>query len=112
FIQNAPTGQFHGQVQTSLTAQVGQDGVGPLLLNDPGDGLGVEGLNVYMIRNVRVSHDGGGVAVDQHYLDPFAFQGTAGLGAGVVKLGGLTNDNGTGTDHQYLFNTGVFRHYS
>ena len=34
----------------------------------------------------------------------------AGLGAGVVKLGGLADDDGAGTDDQHFFNGSIQRH--
>ena len=36
---------------------------------------------------------------------PRLLQGAAGLGAGVVKLGRLTDDDGAGADDQNLFDT-------
>ena len=63
-----------------------------------------------MIRNIRVRHDGGRVGVDQHGLNALGFQSTAGLRAGVVKLGSLTDDDRAGTDNQHLFDSRIFRH--
>ena len=80
------------------------------LLDDPLHHLGGQRLNVNMVGNVRVGHDGGGVGVDQHRLDALGFQRTAGLRAGVVELRRLTDDDGAGADDQHLFDTRVFRH--
>ena len=100
-VKETATGQLHREVQTHLAAQVGQDA-----LND----LGGQRFDVNMIGNVRVGHDGGGVGVDEDGLDALGFQRAAGLSAGVVKLRRLTDDDGAGTDDQYLFDTRVFRH--
>ena len=109
-VQKSAAGQLHRQVQAHLAAQVRQDGVGLLLLDDALDDLGGQRLNVNMIGNVGVGHDGGGVGVDEDGLDALGFQRTAGLRAGGVKLCRLTDDDGAGADDQYLFDTRVFRH--
>ena len=101
----------HGQIQTGLSAQGGQNGVRALLLNDLGDGGDVQRLNIHMVRDILVRHDGGGVGVDQHHLQPLLLQGAAGLGAGIVKLGGLTDDNGAGAQYQHLLDIRILRHY-
>ena len=109
-VQETAAGQLHGEVQAHLASQVRQDGVGFFFFNDALDDLGGQRLNIYMVGDVRVGHDGGGVGVDQHRLYALGFQRTAGLGTGVVELRRLTDDDGAGTDDQYLFDTRVFRH--
>ena len=101
----------HGQVQAGLTAQGGQDGVGTLLLNDLSDGGDVQRLDIDVVSNILIGHNGGGVGVDQHHLDALFLQGTAGLGASVVKLSGLADDDGAGAQHQYFLNFRILRHY-
>ena len=101
----------HGQVQAGLAAHVGQQGVGPLLLDDLGHRGDVHGLDIYMVGNILVGHDGCGVGVDQHHLHALFLQGTAGLGAGVVKFSGLADDDGAGAQHQDLLYIGILRHY-
>ena len=108
--QIAAAGQLHGQVQAGLAAQVGQDGVRLLPLDDPLHHPGHQRLHIHPVGDVRVGHDGGGVGVDQHHLDALALEGAAGLGAGVVELGRLTDDDGAGADHQHLFDGIVLRH--
>ena len=109
-VQETVAGQFHGQVQTHLAAQVGQDGVGLFLFDDPFHHFGGQRLDIHMIGDVRIGHDGGRVGVDEDRLHAFGLEGTAGLGAGIVKLCRLTDDNGAGADDQHLFDTGIFRH--
>ena len=41
-----------------------------------------------------------GIRVDQHHLVALLAKGLAGLGAGVVELAGLTDDDRPGTDEQ------------
>ncbi len=63
------------------------------------------------VGDVLVGHDGGGVGVDQHHLDALFLQGAAGLGAGVVELGGLADDNGAGADDQDFLDGSIEGHY-
>ena len=62
----------------------------------------VQRLDIHVVGDVLVGHDGGGVGVDQHHLHALLLQGAAGLGAGVVELGGLADDDGAGAQHQDL----------
>ena len=110
-VQNALFMEVHGHVQPGLAAQGGQDGVGPLFLDDLGHAGDVEGLNIHVVGDVLVGHDGGGVGVDQHHLHALFLQGVAGLGARVVEFGGLADDDGAGAQHQHLLDLRVFRHY-
>ena len=47
-----------------------------------------------MIGHIRVGHNGSGVGVEQNGLNALCFQGAARLGAGVVELSGLADDDG------------------
>ena len=109
-LQGAVPAQLHGDGQTGLAAQTGQQTVGPLLLNDAADGFGGERFQVDLVGQVLVGHDGGGVGVDQHGLDALLPQHPAGLGPGVVKLRSLADDNGAGADHQHLVYAFILRH--
>ena len=57
-----------------------------------------------------VCHNGRGVGVYKHHVDAFIAQNAARLSAGVVKLGRLTDNNGTRADHKYLVYVFIFRH--
>ena len=109
-VQKAVAGQFHGEVQAHLPAQVGQDGVGFFFFDDALHHLGGKRLDIHVVGDVGVGHDGGGVGVDQHRLHALAFQRAAGLGAGIIELRRLPDDDGAGTDDQHLFDPRVFRH--
>ena len=67
---------------------------------------GGQRLDIDMVGDVVVGHDGGGVGVDQHDLHALLLQGAAGLGAGVVELRRLADDDGAGADDQHLFDIG------
>ena len=103
--------QLHGQGQARLAPQARQDGVGPLLFDDALDGLHRQGLQVDLVRHGLIRHDGGGVGVAEDHVDTGILQDTAGLGAGVVELRRLADDNGAGADHQNFLNALIQRHY-
>ena len=63
-----------------------------------------------MVGDIGVGHNRGGVRVDEHRLDAFAFERAAGLGAGIVKFGRLADDDRAGADHHDLFDAGIFGH--
>ena len=100
----------HRQIQAGLSPQGGQDGIGALLFDDLGDGVDVQRFDIHVVRDVLVRHNGGGVGVDQDNLQALLFQGTAGLGAGVVELRRLADDDGSGAQHQDLMNVWIFGH--
>ena len=92
--------QFHGQVEGCLPAEGRQHGVRLLGGDHLFEHLPGEGLDVGPISRPRVGHDRGGVGVHQHHPVTVIPQGLAGLGAGVVELTGLTNDDRPGADQK------------
>ena len=70
-----------------LTAEVGQDGIGLFFFDDALDHLRRQRLDVDVVSDVGVGHNGGGVGVDKNRFHTLGFQGAAGLRAGVVELG-------------------------
>ena len=109
-VQHAHVVQRQRGVEPRLPAHGGQQSVGTLFLDDLGDHLGRDRLDIGGIGQGRVGHDGGGVGVDQD--DPVAFllQRLAGLGAGIVELAGLADDDGARADNHDGLNIGSFRH--
>ena len=81
-------------LQPGLAAQRGQQRVRALFLDYALDKLGSDGLDIGAVGQARVGHDGRRVGVDQDDLKAILLEHLAGLGAGVVKLTGLANDNG------------------
>ncbi len=100
FGQHAGLGELRGEVQAGLAAEVGQQGVGPLLLDDLGQRLHGERLDVGHVRHAGIGHDRGRVGVHQHDLVAERAQGLAGLGAGIVELAGLADHDRAGADDQ------------
>ena len=109
-VQHTGGVQLGAQVQTGLATQVGQQGVRALLGNDLLQTLHVQGLNIGNISSFGVSHNGSGVGVDQHDLVTELAQSLTGLSAGVVKLTGLTNDDGARADDKNLIDISSLRH--
>ena len=57
-------------------------------------------LDVGAVGQLRVGHDRGRVGVDQDDSEPFVLQRLAGLGAGVVELARLPDDDRAGADDE------------
>ena len=87
-----------GDVQAGLAAEGGQERVRPFAADDLGDVLGGEGFDVGPVGGPGVGHDRRRVAVDEDDLVPLLPQRLAGLGAGVVELAGLPDDDRAGAD--------------
>ena len=72
---------------------VGQERVRALARDDLLGGLDGDGLDVRPVGELRVRHHRGGVAVEQHHLHALLPERLDGLGAGVVELDGLADDD-------------------
>ena len=99
-LEDAALVQLHRAVQRGLPAQGREHGIRPLLGDDLLDDLGGDRLDVGGVGELRVGHDRGGVGVDQDDADALLAQHPAGLGAGVVELAGLADDDRAGADDQ------------
>ena len=82
----------------------------PLLGDDLFDDVGGERLDVGAVGELRIGHDRRRIGVDQD--DPVAFlaERLARLGAGVIELAGLTDDDRAGADEQNGLDVGAFGH--
>ena len=108
--EEAVLAQLHGEVQTGLAAEVGQQGVRAFLLDDLLNGLDGHRLDINLIRDLFICHDGCRVGVYQNNLQTLLAQCAAGLRACVVELGSLTDDDRAGTQYHYLMNILAQRH--
>ena len=70
-VQRTRLGELDGDVQGGLSSERGQQHVGALAPDDLFHVLRGDGLDVGPVRHVRIRHDRGRIAVDQH--DPVAF---------------------------------------
>ena len=75
------------------------------------DDLRRDRLDIGRVGQVRVGHDGRRIGIDQN--DPVALflERLAGLGAGIVELAGLADDDRSGADDQDRGDVGPFGHW-
>ena len=111
-VERAVLCQFDGGVQTGLAAQRGQQRVRALFLDYALDKFGSDGLDIGAVGQARVGHDGRRVGVDQDDLKAILLEHLAGLGAGVVELTGLADDDGARTNDEDTLDVSTFRHVS
>ena len=104
--------QLDGGVQTGLAAQRGQQRVRALFLDHALDKLGSDGLDIGAVGKTRIGHDGRRVGVDQDDLKAILLEHLAGLGAGVVELAGLANNDGARANDEDALDVSTFRHIS
>ena len=99
FLEHAAVGEFNGQVERSLTAhgrKHGESGArrhSPLNANDLFEILESQRLDVSAIRQLRVRHDGCRIRVRKDDFKAIGLQRLAGLRAGVIELGRLSDDD-------------------
>ena len=109
-LQHAVLVQADGDVERGLPAEGGQQRVGALLGDDLLDELRRQRLDVGGVGDLGVGHDRRRVAVDQADPQPLGAQHAAGLGAGVVELGGLADEDRPGADDHHVLDVGPLRH--
>src|SRR5690606_26881735 len=109
-LQNPSLGKSDGQVEPRLPAQGGQEPVGSFPLDHLGGKLQSERLQVHLVGDAEVGHDGGRVGVDQDHLDALFAQGLARLGPRVVKLRRLADDDGSRPDHHHPSQVALLGH--
>ena len=95
FFQGTPFRQLNGQIQADLAAQCGEESIRPLFGDDFFQIFRQQWLHIDPVGDIGVGHDRCRVGVDQHDLHTFFLQGAAGLGAGVVEFGRLSDHDRT-----------------
>ena len=98
FCERAALGQADRRVERRLSAHRRQQRIGPLTLDDLLDDVHGDGLDIGPVRQFRVGHDGGRIAVDEN--DPVALfpEGFAGLRARIVEFAGLPDHDRAGSN--------------
>ena len=110
---NAPrSSSADREVQRGLPAERRQDRVGSLALDDGGDHVDVERLDVGPVGEVRVGHDRRRVRVGEDDAVALAAQDAARLRARVVELARLADDDRPGPEHEDRLDVGAARHQS
>ena len=112
FLQKAFLCKLHGKREAGLAAETGEDAVRLFFFDDALDGGQRKRLDVNVVRHGVIRHDGRRVGVDQDDLKAILLEHLAGLGAGVVELAGLANNNGARTDNEDALDVSTFRHVS
>src|SRR5690606_30493326 len=110
-LQHAVVGQVQGAVERGLAAHGRQQRVRALLGDDLLDRLPVDRLDVHRVGGVRVGHDRGRVAVDQHHPVALLAQRLARLRARVVELAGLADDDRAGADDEDGLDVAALGHF-
>ena len=116
FVENAAVGKFDGEIERGLSADGGKNGEAgagrhfALDANDLFEIFAGERLDVSAVGELGVGHDGGRVRVGEHHFKAFGLERLAGLGAGVVELGGLADDDGAGAEDEDFRDVSAFGH--
>jgi hypothetical protein len=102
--------QAQRAIERGLAAHGRQQRVGPLLLDDGRQDVRGDRLDIGGVGDVRIGHDGGRIGIDED--DPVALlaERLAGLGARIVELAGLADDDRSRADDQDRGYVGSFRH--
>jgi hypothetical protein len=104
--------QRHRHVERSLTAHGGQQGVGPLSLDHPRHPFRSDRLDVGPVGQLRIGHDGGRIRVHQDHPVTLFLERPHRLGARIVELGALPDDDRAGADEEDRREVSAFRHVS
>ena len=109
-LEDAGGGERHREVERGLPTERRQQRVGALALDDGGQHVDVEGLDVGAVGHSGVGHDRGRVGVGEDHPEPLLAQHAAGLGARVVELAGLADHDGPRADHEDRLEVVAARH--
>ena len=96
--EDAALVELHGEVQRGLSAEGRQQCVGAFAPDDFVQDVGGQRFDVGSVREFRVGHDRGRIAVHEHDFEVFALQRLAGLHAGIVELAPLADHDRAGAD--------------
>ena len=110
FIKHPLFRQLHGEIQSGLPADAGNDRVRAFIAADARNVFKGQRLHVNLVCNGGVGHDGGRIGIGEDNLVSLFTQGKTCLRAGIVKFCCLTDDNRAGANHEHLADVGAFRH--
>ena len=100
FGEDAGAGELERKVEGGLAAERREQRIGLLLGDDAFHGFDREGFHVGDVRGLGVRHDRGRVRVHQDDAVAFFAQRLAGLGAGIIELAGLADDDRSRADDE------------
>ena len=98
------------RVERGLAAHGGKQGIGALALDHARHHLRRDRFHVGRVREPRIGHDRRRVGVHQDHPEALVLERLDGLGAGIVELAGLSDDDGAGPDDQDRRDVGAPRH--
>ncbi len=117
-VEHAHLAQRQRRVECRLAAHGGQQHqlvVRPalaLLRDDLGDDLRGDRLDIGGVGQLRIGHDRRRVGVDEDHPVALVLERLDGLGAGIVELAGLADDDRSGADDEDRVDVGALRHGS
>jgi len=88
-VENARLGEVDGEVEPGLSSQCRKQRLRSFALDDLCKHFRHERLDIGVVGHLGIGHNGGGIAVNQHYLVALLPEGFARLGAGIVELASL-----------------------
>ena len=111
-LEHAHLVERQGGVESGLATHGGKQRVRPFFLDDLGDDVRGDRLDIGGVREIGVGHDRRRVGIHQH--DPIAFglERLAGLGSGIIELAGLADDDRACTDDEDRGDVGSLGHYA
>ena len=110
FVKDACLIKFGAEIEAGLAAEIGEESVGALFLDDFFDAVDIERFDVGDVRHFRVGHDGRRIGIDEDDLVAEGAERLARLRPGIVKLTCLTDDDRAGADDQDLMNVCSLSH--
>src|SRR5690606_30156896 len=104
-------GKLNGHIESGLTAQSGQQSVRTLFFYYFNDSFYGYRLDINNIGGGHIRHYRSGIAVYENNIIAFFLKGLACLCSRIIKLGGLSDDNGPAADYKNLFKVSSLWHY-
>ena len=109
-LEHAHLVEGEGGVERRLPAHRGKEGVRPLLLDDAGDDLRRDRLDIGGVGEVRIGHDRRRIGIDEDDPVALGLQRPHRLRARVVELAGLADDDRPSPDDQDGLDVCPLRH--
>ncbi len=108
--EDARLKELHRKIERGLPTESREERGGLLGLDDFFEAVDRERFDVGHIGKLRIGHDRGRVGVDQNHAVTLFLQGLASLGAGVIELASLADNDGAGANDEDGLEIGAFGH--
>ncbi len=110
FIKNAFFGKLCCKIEAGLSAEIGKKGIGTFFCDDLLQTFYIQGLDIRNVGSFGIGHDGCGIGIDKNDFISELAKSFACLGAGIVELTSLSDDDRTGADDQHFVDICSFWH--